>query len=214
MYIIILQNMTKFGLTHPHSRVICMCMQHKKITFPSLMLSGTFKPLSPDLTPSDMSFESLSRNSTEMLDDQSSVCSIEISASRSTIIKNSVKIFEQQLKNKWTRQKIPKGMKKKFQQTLVAGRTVTSRIFFDNGGFKAWFAYFLATEGKAHFKGRHDRSVTITAFQQLSLADQADVARKVANKQPHSSVAEAIHKISRDINTGNVIDLVYLLPLF
>ncbi|KAJ5481156.1 hypothetical protein N7539_007050 [Penicillium diatomitis] len=65
----------------------------------------------------------LSRNSTEMLDDQSPGCSIEISASRATIIKNSVKIFEQQLKNNWTRQKVPKGTKKDFQQTLGAGKT-------------------------------------------------------------------------------------------
>lgn len=44
-------------------------------------------------------------------------------------------------------------MKKKLQQARVADATRTDRIFFDNGGLNAWIAYFLATEGKAHFKG-------------------------------------------------------------
>ena len=175
------------------------------------MLTGSFQLLlapipSADLIHSDMVFESLSRISTEeVLDGQPSIRSIEtFASSKSMIIKDSLEIFEQQLKNKWARQKIPRGMKKKFQQTRVAQKTVTSRIFFDNGGFKAWFAYFLATEGKAHFKGRRDRSVTIAAFQQLSLADQANVARKVASKQPHPSVSEAIGNISENFEDAGM----------
>lgn len=87
-------------------------------------------------------------------------------------------------------------MKNKFQQTRIADPTVTSRVFFDNGGLKAWIAYFLVTEGKAHFKGRRHRSATITAFQQLPVADKANVAKKVARKEPHPSVREAIRTIS------------------
>ncbi|KXG51301.1 uncharacterized protein PGRI_095620 [Penicillium griseofulvum] len=154
-----------------------------------------------------MDIESSSQNSNEeTLDDQTSIHSIETSSTKLTIIKDSIEIFEEQLKNNWTRQKIPKGMKKKFQQTRVAQKTATSRIFFDNGGFKAWFTYFLATEGKAHFKGRRNRSDTIAAFQQLPLADQANVARKVASKRPHPSVSNAIRNISENFEDAGVLE--------
>jgi hypothetical protein len=132
-----------------------------------------------------------------MFNDLTLMPSNEVSIPNSKTVKDSVGIFEQQLRNKWVRQKIPKGMKKKLQQTRIADATGTARIFFDNGGLKAWIAYFLATEGKAHFKGRHDRSVTIAAFQQLPVADKVKVAKAVAGKQPHSSVREAIRIISR-----------------
>lgn len=170
---------------------------------------------SADHRPSDMDVESSSQNSTEeTLDDQTSIHSIEASSTKLTIIKDSVEIFEEQLKNNWARKKIPKGMKKKFQQTRVAQKTATSRIFFDNGGFKAWFTYFLATEGKAHFKGRRNRSDTIAAFQQLPLADQANVARKVASKRPHPSVSNAIRNISENFQDAGMSQILLLLPFF
>lgn len=100
-------------------------------------------------------------------------------------------------------------MKKKFQQTRIADATGTSRIFFDNGGLKAWIAYFLATEGKAHFKGRRDRSVTIAAFQQLPAADRVNVAKAVAGKKPHPSVRDAIHTISGSFKDAGMRPIIF-----
>lgn len=97
-------------------------------------------------------------------------------------------------------------MKKKFQQTRIADAAGTARIFFDNGGLKAWIAYFLATEGKAHFKGQRDRSVTINAFQQLPAADKAKVAKAIASKQPDPSVRDAIHIISRSFEDAGLLN--------
>lgn len=95
-------------------------------------------------------------------------------------------------------------MKKKFQQTRIADASATTRVFFDSGGLKAWIAHFLATEGKAHFKGRHDRSVTIAAFQKLSVVDKENIAKAVANKQPHPSVEEAIRNIAESFQNAGL----------
>src|SRR5688500_7521320 len=74
----------------------------------------------------------------------------------------------------------PQRLKRKFLETRTSEATVAARILLDHGGFKAWITYFLATEGKAHFKGRHDRFLTIAAFQKLPLGDRINVARRIA----------------------------------
>ncbi|KAJ5570023.1 uncharacterized protein N7459_009453 [Penicillium hispanicum] len=104
------------------------------------------------------------------------------------------------------RQKIPKGTKKKLQQIGVSDATGADRIFFDNGGLNAWIAFLLTTEGQAHFNGRHNRSVTIAAFQQLPTADKAKVVKAVASKQPHPSVREAIRIMSKTFEDAGILD--------
>lgn len=91
----------------------------------------------------------------------------------------------------------PPRLKKKFLETRALYSSSTSRIFLDHGGFQAWLAYFLATEGKAHFKGRHARLSVLAAFTRLTSDEQANVARRVADVQPHHTVSSAIEKISQ-----------------
>ncbi len=79
-----------------------------------------------------------------------------ISAPNQSIIKATINILVQPLRDEWKRQRAPQGLKRKLLETRTSEATATARIFLDHGGFKAWIAYFLATEGKAHFKGRHD----------------------------------------------------------
>lgn len=84
---------------------------------------------------------------------------------------------------------------------------MTSRIFLDIGGLKAWLAYFLATEGKAHFKGRQDRTATLAAVQKLSLGEKSTIAREVANVQPHATVSSAFAEYRRllQMKVGHLI---------
>ncbi|KAF2194749.1 hypothetical protein K469DRAFT_650684 [Zopfia rhizophila CBS 207.26] len=128
-----------------------------------------------------------------------------ISASNQSIIEATIKIFAQQLKAEWKRLRAPQGLKKKFLEARTTKATATARIFLDHGGFKAWVAYFLATEGKAHFKGRHDRTVTLARFQILSLNARINAARGVARIQPHSTVNIAIHKIEKTLESGGFL---------
>jgi hypothetical protein len=123
------------------------------------------------------------------------------------IIEGSITIFEQLLKNEWKRQWTPKKLREKLLEIHTSKSTVTARIFLEHGGFKAWIAYFLATEGKAHFKGRHDRTISLAEFQKLSVDDLINAARRVACIQPHPTVEDAIRKISeallRDSKSSN-----------
>jgi hypothetical protein len=124
------------------------------------------------------------------------------STSNQSIIEASIKIFAQQLEDEWKRQKAPRGLKEKLLETRSSEATVTARIFFEYGGFKTWIAYFLATEGKAHFKGRNNRINTIATFENLSLSDRIAAARRVAGIQPHPTANDAIDNISKAFIRG------------
>jgi hypothetical protein len=124
------------------------------------------------------------------------------STSNQSIIKASIKIFAQQLKDEWKRQKTPRGLKERLLETRSSEATVTARIFLDYGGFKTWIAYFLATEGKAHFKGRNNRTNTIATFENLSSSDRVAAARRVEGIQPHPTTNDAIDKISKAFIRG------------
>ena len=130
-----------------------------------------------------------------------------ISTSSQRIIEDSINIFAQQLQIKWTRQRAPQGLRERLLETRNSEATVTARILLDHGGFKAWMAYFLATNGKAHFKGRHERDTTIAEFQKLSTDDRINAARRVADIQPDPATENAIHNISeafiRDRKSSN-----------
>jgi hypothetical protein len=117
------------------------------------------------------------------------------STSSDTIVDKSIKIFRKYLENEWAHQRLPKGLRGKLAEAYTCEETVTARIFLDYGGIKAWAAYFRATEGKAHFKGRLHQSVTITAFERLSADDRRLAATKVAGFRAHSTVVDVIDKI-------------------
>jgi hypothetical protein len=82
---------------------------------------------------------------------------------KASIIAAAVKIFAQQVQQ-WNRKRAPRGIQKKLEATRTADQTTTARILLDYGGFVAWLAYSLATDGKAHFNGRLHRDNTINAF--------------------------------------------------
>jgi hypothetical protein len=118
------------------------------------------------------------------------------STSNQRIIEDSIKIFAQQLEKEWNRQRAPQRLREKLLGARTSEATVTARIFLDHGGFKTWMAYFLATEGRVHFKGRYNRMNTIASFQKLSLRDRINAARRVAGIQPHPTAHDAIRNIS------------------
>jgi hypothetical protein len=139
---------------------------------------------------------------------QGSPASVNSSTSaHQVIVQQAVTIFRQQLERAWNRQRTPQRLKKKLLETCAADSKVTARIFLDYGGFQAWFAYFLATEGKAHYKGRHDKLSVLAAFARLTSDEQTYVAKAVAGVQPHNTVSGAIDKISRTFaNDGSLFN--------
>ncbi|QSS65313.1 hypothetical protein I7I51_06155 [Histoplasma capsulatum] len=150
----------------------------------------------PNLFRTDNATDTLAQDSLEQTVDEET----------QEIIQNSIRIFKQQLKEEWKRQRAPQRLKRKLLETRASEATTTARIFLDYGGFKAWFAYFLATGGKTHFKGRHDRSVTIATFQKLSSGDRISTARRVAGIQPHPTVHSAILKISQAFESDGILE--------
>jgi hypothetical protein len=115
---------------------------------------------------------------------------------KDSIIEAAIKIFIEQIE-KWDRKRAPPGLGKKLATTHAAEQTNTARIFLDHGGFAAWLAYSLATEGKAHFHGRLERDNTIKTFQALPFNDRLRTAERVAGKEIPTAVSEHIHAISK-----------------
>ena len=128
---------------------------------------------------------------------------------KDSIIEAAIKIFIEQIE-KWDRKRAPPGLGKKLATTRAAEQTNTARIFLDHGGFTAWLAYSLATEGKAHFHGRLERDNTIKAFQALPFNDRLRTAERVAGKEIPTTVSEHIHAISKRLEDKGS-DLIILL---
>lgn len=121
------------------------------------------------------------------------------------------RIFAQQLEVAWTRQRTPKQLKKKLLETRTTGDAHTARIFLNHGGFKAWLAYFLATEGRVHFKGRQRRSQIIADFNQLPQGERIKTAQRFTAFQPHETADKAILRIFESLSKlGNGNQLVFL----
>lgn len=150
-----------------------------------------------------MSLSPLKQNSVHLTLTQESPSPL---VTQQTIIQQASEIFGKQLLQAWNRQRTPQKLKRRFFEARASDSTSTSRIFLDHGGFQAWFAYFLATEGKAHFKGRHDRLSVLTAFKRLTSDEQANVARGIASVRPHHTVSNAIDKISRILSKEGRFD--------
>ncbi|KAA8652767.1 uncharacterized protein ATNIH1004_001672 [Aspergillus tanneri] len=154
-----------------------------------------------------MDFQRILQNPVEqMFRTEGTTSSIQTSVLDQRIIEDSIKVFEQQLEKSWARQRAPRGLKKHFLGTRTSDASVTSRIFLETGGLKSWLAHFLATKGKAHFKGQHQRSTTLAAFHELSLENRKAVARKVANVHPHPTVSRAIHRISKNFTDEGLLE--------
>jgi hypothetical protein len=119
-----------------------------------------------------------------------------------SIVESSIEIFKQPLKNEWRRQRVPQGLKKKFLETRTGETATTARIFLDHGGFTSWIAHFLSTGGKAHFKGRRNRSFILKAFDELSWSERRNAAKVLAATQLHPTVHNAILRILQSLRVG------------
>lgn len=116
-----------------------------------------------------------------------------------SIVENSIDIFKQPLKTEWRRQRAPQGLKKNLLETRTGGTATTARIFLDHGGFISWIAHFLSIGGKAHFKGRRNRSVILKAFDELSWSERVNAAKILAATQLHPTVHSAILRILQSL---------------
>ncbi|KFX86076.1 hypothetical protein V490_09241 [Pseudogymnoascus sp. VKM F-3557] len=122
---------------------------------------------------------------------------------KDSIIEAAIKIFTEQIE-KWDRKRAPPGLAKKLATTRAAEQTNTARIFFDYGGFAAWLAYSLATEGKAHFHGRLERDNIIKAFQALPFNDRLRTAERVAGVETPTAVSEHINAIIKRLEDKGI----------
>lgn len=131
------------------------------------------------------------------------------------ITEAAFQVFARQLEVAWTRQRTPKRLKKRLLETRTTDNTHTARVFLDHGGFKAWLAYFLATEGKVHFNGRQRRNHIITEFNQLSQDERIKTAHRFTAFQPHQTVDMAIQKIVESLSKlGNSLYLFFIRLCF
>lgn len=116
------------------------------------------------------------------------------------ITEAAFRIFAQQLEVEWNRQRTPKQLKKRLLETRTTGDVHTARIFLDHGGFKAWLAYFLATEGRVHFKGRQRMSHIIAEFNKLPQDERIKTAQRFTAFQPHQTADKAIQRIFESLS--------------
>jgi len=117
-------------------------------------------------------------------------------STKASIIAAAVEVFAQQTQQ-WKRKRAPPGLEKKLKATRIADRTTTARILLDYGGFGAWLAYTLATEGKAHFNGRLHQENTIKTFKALPFSDRVNAAQRLARLELSPEATSHIYRISR-----------------
>lgn len=117
------------------------------------------------------------------------------SGTKASIIAAATEVFTRQIKQ-WKRKRAPPGLEEKLRATRNADRTTTARILLDYGGFVAWIAYSLATEGKAHFKGRLHQENIIKAFKALPFKDRLNTARALAHLELSHETRRHILRIS------------------
>lgn len=119
---------------------------------------------------------------------------------KASIIAAAIKVFAQQIQQ-WNRKRAPPGLEKKLEATRIADRTTTARILLEYGGFEAWLAYSLATEGKAHFNGRLHQENTIKAFKALPFNDRVNTAQRLAQLELPTAARRHIYRISRRLES-------------
>jgi hypothetical protein len=111
------------------------------------------------------------------------------------IIEDSVILLVSQLENPWRRQYLPKGIQDRLLKARASESSATERILLDHGGIETWVAYFRATHGKLHFRGRKSQTAIIADFHRLSEDHRIGVARRVAVSRPHCSVVSIIERL-------------------
>ncbi|KAL5313253.1 hypothetical protein ACEPPN_018986 [Leptodophora sp. 'Broadleaf-Isolate-01'] len=123
---------------------------------------------------------------------------------KASIIAAAIKVFAQQIQQ-WNRKRAPPGLEKKLEATRIADRTTTARILLEYGGFEAWLAYSLATEGKAHFNGRLHQENTIKAFKALPFNDRVNTAQRLAQLELPTAARRHIYRISRRLESKGLL---------
>lgn len=108
-------------------------------------------------------------------------------------------IFRKYLTSEWTRKKTPYNLKSSLQNARTSEPGSTEQVLLD-AGFHVWLAYFLATNGEAHFEGRSAQVAAIASFQQYNISDKKRIAEGVAATTPHPSVQIAIDRILETTN--------------
>ncbi|PGG94933.1 hypothetical protein AJ80_10085, partial [Polytolypa hystricis UAMH7299] len=123
--------------------------------------------------------------------------------SKEFIIENAVNFCTEQIRN-WNRKRAPPALGKKLARTHATESTSTARIFLQHGGFVAWLAYNLATEGKAHFQGRLKRHNIMQRFRTLPFDYRVGAARRVADFAIPVAVSEHILAIHKGLENNGV----------
>jgi hypothetical protein len=109
----------------------------------------------------------------------------------------STSILAEQLMAEWPYQRTPNGFHQALDQARCAPQHATARIFH-NASFKAWLAYFLATNSSSrHYTGKSAAQKSITALEQLSIDHQKMVADEVTKVVPHHTVQNELEKLPR-----------------
>lgn len=115
---------------------------------------------------------------------------------KASIIRAATEVFARQIQQ-WDRKRAPRMLEPKLTAARNADQTTTARILLDHGGFVAWLAYFLATEGTAHFNGRLRQDNSIKAFRALPFNDRVRTARHLAHLKVPSAAEIHIRRIRR-----------------
>ncbi|KAB5514947.1 hypothetical protein GE09DRAFT_1179690 [Coniochaeta sp. 2T2.1] len=103
----------------------------------------------------------------------------------------------------WTVKRLPYKFLEPWKTAESSPPESTCRIFLDHG-FKAWVAYFRASTGEGHFRGRGDRRKLIDAVEQLSVEHKRAIARNVATIRPHPSTEGKIMLMEQAVSDQTI----------
>jgi hypothetical protein len=113
-------------------------------------------------------------------------------------------VLKKHLTQEWTRKQALHDFDDalKRAEDLPPDDVSTGRIFL-NVGFKAWLAYFLATNyARTNFKGKAAYLRTVAAFEKLTDETRANVAIELLNTQAHPTVEVQIRTLSKRRKSG------------
>lgn len=120
----------------------------------------------------------------------------------SELTKAVVVLLSSFLSSPWTRKRAPYRIWQSVQAAQSSPTDKTSRIFLDNGGFKAWLAYYLATPGQAHYSGRQQQQQLINELHNLPVEDRISIAQIIAGVEVHPSAVEPIQAMEKQAMDG------------
>lgn len=94
-----------------------------------------------------------------------------------------VSLLLSQLMNYGSYDRAPKGFRESWQAVQQANKDSTPRIFFDAGGFHAWFAYLItknSTESSRHFSGKSECTQLIAELEDEPIQSRKLLAEQLA----------------------------------